>query len=122
MERRLCALSLPAIPAVQQIYPLPGATGVPANVGLALYAGSQPFPISLSGPTKVLTQATSLPSPLPSPAATPLAGLQTYAVAFGTLSSASTYSVTTTFTSGAACYPPVSPHQVLLTLGSFSTR
>ena len=74
------------------LYPEPNATAVPDNVGVLIYAATSPQTITLSsGTSMVATQATPVPSPLPSPMASAPPGDAMFAVGFGTLGSAKTY-------------------------------
>jgi hypothetical protein len=103
-----CGTAVIARPLVQLLYPEPGATNVPADVGLMVFAGTFPAertPIALSigaNPPSIRTQPTGVPPTIPSPAATPNPdpSVQTlvYAVAVPALSSGTTYSVLATQT------------------------
>ena len=117
-------------PAVQLLYPIPGATGVPVNIGVLVYRGTPlgtptspaSVPISLGvGPSpSITTEPTSVPSPLPSPAATPdQPNGSVYAVALATLSPNTTYQVFATQNVGGC----VKPGQTVVTnIGTFATQ
>ena len=104
------------------LYPIPGATSVPDDIGIVIYAGYDgagtiTLAKTAAGP-KVHAVATAVPSPLPSPIASPVDGdVPTFAAAFPPLDPASTYAVT--FNSGGpsgACENPKT------NLGTFSTQ
>ena len=83
-----CQAARPNAP--QLLYPIPGTTAVPDNVGILIYEG-YPGPNTITlfngGLPPVATTATSLPSPLPTPFATPSSSGTMYAVTFPTLAS-----------------------------------
>jgi hypothetical protein len=65
-----------ALEAPQQLYPIPGATGVPTTAGYLVVSGSVPSTVVVdlvpqSGAPLALGLLRAAPSPLPSPAATP---------------------------------------------------
>jgi hypothetical protein len=117
-------------PEVQLLYPIPGSTGVPVDVGVLVYRGTTSHspvalasaPISLGvGPSpSITTVPTSLPSPLPSPAATPDQpnGIP-YAVALPTLSPNTAYQVFATQNVGGCVKPGMT---VLTNIGTFTTQ
>jgi hypothetical protein len=117
-------------PVVQLLYPVPGSTGVPVDVGVLMYQGTPigaspgpaSVPISLGvGPSPPITTVpTSVPSPLPSPAATPHqpAG-SAYAVALSTLSPDTVYQVFATQNVGGCVKPGMT---VLTNIGTFTTQ
>lgn len=104
------------------LYPVPGATSVPDDLGIVIYAGySGAGTITLAknvAAPKVHAVATAVPSPLPSPIASPIDGdIPKYAAAFPPLDPASTYTVI--FNSGGPTGPCENP---ITKLGSFSTQ
>lgn len=104
-------------PLVLDVFPIPGATSVPDNVGVVIYASSQTVPITLvSGTTKIATQPTAVPSPLPSPAATQGPGFTEYAVSVPPLATATTYGIVASLTQDCAVGP------VEQTIATFSTK
>jgi hypothetical protein len=122
-------------PIVELLYPAPGATTVPVNVGVLVYQGtyrgtplagstspaSVPIALGPTTPPAITTVPTSVPSPFPSPAATPyqpLGGLA-YAVSLPTLSPSTRYQVFATQNVGGC----IQPGQTVQTnIGSFTTQ
>jgi hypothetical protein len=122
-------------PAVELLYPIPGATGVPPNIGVLVYQGTYqgtplaqstspanvPIALGVTAPPSIGTPPTSVPSPFPSPAATPYgpSGGSAYAVALPTLSPNTTYQVFATQNVGGCIEPgqTVQSH-----IGSFTTQ
>jgi hypothetical protein len=88
-----CIYNPPALPVLNLIYPMPGATGVPTDIGVLVYAGSENEAVDLEvGSTPFFSDgATIVPSPLPSPAATAGPGEQLYAVKIGALAANTKY-------------------------------
>jgi hypothetical protein len=88
-----------ALLAPQLLYPIPGSTGVPTAAGSLLVAGNVPSTVvaELVPATGTILNLGTLgppPSPLPSPAATPISSLGTLqGVAYPALSAATSYSV-----------------------------
>jgi hypothetical protein len=110
------------IPALQLLYPIPGATGVPTAAGSLVFAGapdaSLTVLLSASGTTLTLGAPVAAPSPLPSPLATPTpiaSGLSS--APYPSLAPATTYRVSyeLTGTTGPCAHVLVSP-------GSFTTQ
>jgi len=102
------------------LYPKPGATAVPTNVGIVIISNLvSPGTVTLTttGSTVAAGSFGTAPSPLPSAAATPLGNPQ--AATIPTLFASSTYTVNynATSTSGISCPPP----QQSGALGTFST-
>lgn len=115
-----CVENLPAEPVIQLLYPMPGATNVPSGAGVAIFAGNGIKPITLiAGSTTISTTLRAVPSPLPSPIATPgqiLPSAKLFAVSFGPLARGTSYLA-------AAIEEPSSPcGTVRFPLGSFTTQ
>ena len=117
-------------PRVQLIYPMPDSTSVPDNTGLLIFRAYVPYPpVALTaGSTSVPTTPIAVPSPLPSPAATPwpsspgLAQQAYFAVSFGTLAAATTYTAEAGFTYTPGCYPTRPVQHIFEPFGSFTTQ
>jgi len=117
-----CApIPLPPSPFVQQLYPVPGSSGVADNLGLLVYASTESVPIQLvTGMTVVPTIPVVTPAVLPSPRATPaIPGLQNFAVSVPPLQAATLYTTQSTLTFSDTCAPPRRGEQSIAT---FSTR
>ncbi len=102
----------PGIPAL--VYPAPGATAVPAGVGVLIFLALENYSTSAftvtSASSSVPVAATAVPSPLP----TALPSEPYYALAIPQLASHTTYVVN--YTSGSGCSEQV------FSLGSFTTQ
>jgi hypothetical protein len=110
-----------ALLPTMMLYPIPGATNVPDDVGIVIYAGySGAGTISLAkngAAPRVRAVPTPVPNPLPVPIASPVDGdVPTFAAAFPSLDPASTYTVTFNSGQSGACANPKT------NLGSFSTQ
>ena len=97
----------PPIPALAMVYPEPGATNVPDALSTIVFSGEpaadDEMSIELSiGDQKIASTGTfgPAPSPLPSPAGTPLPGEPPsyFAIAVNSLSPHTTYDVTYQYT------------------------
>jgi hypothetical protein len=105
------------------IYPSPGATGVPDNLGAIDFAGDAEIdtPISLSAGATSITLEALQPVPSPAPTPTPQNGYSEWSAAIPapSLSASTTYTVKTTYTvTGTDC----SPSTQTRTYGSFTTQ
>jgi len=122
------ALGIP-VPAPQPAlaYPIPGAKNVPVDLGEVIFSGGSVlgtlFVRSPLGPIPLGSPAEA-PSPLPTPYATPSnsSGYVGYfAVSVPTLSPATKYSVSVSYT-GYSGLPPGCGDTVTFPLGSFTTQ
>lgn len=102
----------------QMIFPASGATGV-ADGNFTIVLGRSGGTLTLNGPNgvSVTTSPTSVPSPLPSGAATPTPGSSPAAYAVGALSPATTYAIQANYASPQAGCPTIPQ-----TVGSFTTQ
>ena len=108
--------SLPVPPVM--LYPVANATGVPdGNFTLVLSStyGNGLF-LSSTGNANLALATAAVPSPLPSPNATPPPGSTPAGFSVGTLAAHTTYTVAATFTQPAGC-PNVTGD-----VGSFTTQ
>jgi len=105
------------------LYPKPGATSVPANLGILILSNVGPLSgavtLTTTGSTVAAGSFGPAPSPLPSGAATPQPFATAQAASIPTLFASSTYSVNFTGNSppGSSC----GPIQAGGALGTFST-
>ena len=116
-----CPAFAAIVPQVQQLYPIPGASDVPDAIGVLVYGSTQTVPLILSsGVESVPTQPIGVPSPLPSPAATPrFPDEGVYGVRLPVLKPQTTYSAIATVTFVSGCSPTrTCPEQI----GTFTTR
>lgn len=107
------------------VYPKSGATVTPADVGIILYGntGRATAPITVVGThASVDTSPTSVPSPLPSPTATPPPGQKSWgaihAVEMRPLLPPGKYDVDATVTQY-SCPPGPTQHKVSVQIGNF---
>jgi hypothetical protein len=80
------------------VYPAPGSTGIPDDIGSVVIAGGA-YSVSLqpaTGPAVVSTTVVPVPSPMPSPSVAIPPGTYAQAIAFPTLAQKTTYVVTST--------------------------
>lgn len=119
------------VPWLTLAYPIPGATNVPPSIGIMLMAGEVngfygPDTVALAswaGSVPIGT-FTAAPSPLPTPYATPAGSsgdIPNVAVPLPTLSPATTYTASFTYTDWAD-NPPSCRTQITTKMGSFKTQ
>jgi hypothetical protein len=119
-----------APPSLFLVYPMPGATGVPDDIGIVVVAGvagtsQDSVTLSSAGGSVPVGAFTAAPSPLPTPHVTPGAqfgpGVAYSAVPVPTLSPATTYTVKNAYPDWAD-NPPSCTTTVTQTLGTFTTQ
>jgi hypothetical protein len=114
-------------PQLSLVYPAPGATNVPTDVGLVVFEGnSSSLQIAMrssSGAAVALGAPTAAPSPLPTPHAEPtgIIGGAYFAESVPALSPATTYTLSYTY-SAYNGIPPACAGPQTQSLGSFTTQ